>query len=117
MGAGLHLDARSANGVIQALARKGDKDGALRVFKLMKEQGIARNNVTFNSVAIPFAASGDWERVEDLMFKLRSAGLTYGEREYSCLLSAYAKAEPKQLKRAERVFRDMVFEGVEPNEH
>ncbi|CAE8605124.1 unnamed protein product, partial [Polarella glacialis] len=109
-------DTRVFNAALKACVDAKDFVRLGKLYERMREEGVAQDAATFTTMALLYARRGDFDRVEDLMFEAREAGFPRLEREYSCLLSAYANARPREPKRAERVFRDMVTEGVAPND-
>merc|ERR1719215_2080348 len=83
----------------------------------MKARGVEPEASTYTTIALPYAKAGDFGQVEALMYESYTVGHRWREREYSVLLSAYGNAKPKEQRKAERAFRELVGAGVEANEH
>merc|ERR1740130_1065728 len=84
----------------------------------MKLAEVLPNSFSYNSVAKPFVALGDYKKVEQLMANLRSDGLSFDDFCLTSLLHAYGNAKPKQQQRAEAAFQEFVAEnpkGVSSN--
>jgi len=109
-------NAISYNAVLDACAKAGDTERSATTFDAMKEHGIQPTIVTYASLARPFARKGVWRKVEEIKNSLLEDGLFVNEHFLSIALSAYARARPKQPKRADRIFREAVGSGVLPNE-
>merc|ERR1719217_1770054 len=114
--AGVQPNAISYNAVLDACAKSGDSDRSATTFEAMKEHGIVPTIVTYASFARPFARKGVWRKVEDIKGQLEADGLYVNEHFLSIALSAYARARPKQPKRADRIFREALSNGVRPND-
>eukprot|EP00746_Dinoflagellata_sp_MGD_P161642 gnl/MRDRNA2_/MRDRNA2_88861_c0_seq1.p1 gnl/MRDRNA2_/MRDRNA2_88861_c0~~gnl/MRDRNA2_/MRDRNA2_88861_c0_seq1.p1 ORF type:complete len:434 (+),score=80.67 gnl/MRDRNA2_/MRDRNA2_88861_c0_seq1:162-1304(+) len=116
MKTGVEMNAISYNAVLDACAKAGDAERSATTFDTMKDAGIQPTIVTYASLARPFARKGVWRKVEDIKGQLLEDGLAVNEHFLSIALSAYARARPKQPKRADRIFREAVEGGVVPNE-
>merc|ERR1719453_2675570 len=70
----------------------------------MKDSGAIPNSFSYNTVAKPFAARGEYHKVEQLMRDLRMNGLPLDDFCMSSLLNAYGNAKPKQKEHAAAAF-------------
>lgn len=112
----MQLDTTAFNVALNACVQAKDLPRFLQLYSRMGELQISPDDITYRTLALPYARRGDFERVEDLMFELTKAGFRKREREYSLIISAYANARPsREPKRAERAFRDLVADGVVVN--
>merc|ERR1719456_52686 len=109
-------NAISYNALLDACAKASDAERSASTFDAMKSAGIQPTIVTYASLARPFARKGVWRKVEEIKDQLLEDGLHVNEHFLSIALSAYARARPKQPKRADRIFREAVSSGVVPNE-
>jgi pentatricopeptide repeat domain-containing protein 1 len=114
--AGVQPNAISYNAVLDACAKSGDSEKSATTFEAMKDAGIVPTIVTYASFARPFARKGVWRKVEEIQSQLQADGLGVNEHFLSIALSAYARARPKQPKRADRTFREALSNGVVPND-
>merc|ERR1719335_269439 len=114
---GLEPSVKSYGAVIDACARAGQPEDALELFDEMTRREIRPSLVTFTSLARGFAAKGDFQTVEEIQARLPSAGLSPNAHFLSTLITAYVNTRPRQPKRAERVFRQAVQDGVETNDY
>eukprot|EP00927_Polykrikos_kofoidii_P063607 TRINITY_DN58451_c0_g1_i1.p1 TRINITY_DN58451_c0_g1~~TRINITY_DN58451_c0_g1_i1.p1 ORF type:complete len:543 (-),score=60.23 TRINITY_DN58451_c0_g1_i1:64-1692(-) len=108
-------DVVSYNAVLNACVKAGEVARMWRVHAGMKTQKVRPDAVTYTTMALPYSKRGDIERVEAFMQDSMAAGYKRGLREYSCLLSAYANAFPRPIKKVELAFRELVTSGIHPN--
>merc|ERR550537_1428875 len=78
----------------------------------MRRAGVQPNSFTYNSAAKPYAARGNYRKVEKLVEDLRRDGLPWDDFCLTSLLYAYSNAKPRQRQRAEEVFQEFAAEGV-----
>merc|ERR1719161_95150 len=81
--------------------------------KKMKQCGVRPNSFSYNSVAKPFVAKGDYKKVEEIMGDLRDDGLAMDDFCLASLLHVYNNAKPKQHHLAELAFRRHAAESAE----
>merc|ERR1719215_289289 len=113
----LEPDFIAFNSTFNACVQANDLPRLWRVWELMKAKGVAPEASTYTTLALPYSKAGDFGRVEALMYESYTMGNKWREREYSVLLSAYANAKPKEQRKAERAFRELVGAGIKANEH
>merc|ERR1711957_363475 len=107
-------DANACNAALFACVRAQDLPRLWKIYDLMVTNHIAADRVTYNSLAQIYSRCGDTERVEDIMYQCEMAGFALTEREYACLLAAYGNAWPRNVRKADNVFRSMVTTGITP---
>lgn len=113
--AGVKPNIVSFNSLIAADA--SDLKRCRQIFLRMEAEGLSPNIISFTCLATPLAHKGDWDSVEALHEELRNRGITINDYFLYMLLTAYAKARPRQSERATATFRACVAEGVKPNKH
>lgn len=101
-----------ANAVLHAHCRKGDVKGAINFFKKMKELGINHDEQSY--LEIIRVLSKDYHKVLEMLFKMEQENIIPNLAIYTDVLFCLAKNH--KYKEAIKVYRDMITNGIKPEE-
>eukprot|EP00899_Mesostigma_viride_P017211 jgi/Mesvir1/25491/Mv01749-RA.1 len=102
---GVAADTVSYNTIINGYAGVPCVASALGVARLMEEEGVAPDRVTFRSVLKACANAGDVREATATIQRMRSRGFPAGAPEVNWLLLAHARARRRTSDQQERVRR------------
>lgn len=110
---GLEPNVVSYTAVIDGCAKAGDAAGAVRWFETMLHNSITPNAVSYNAVINGFARLGDTENAVAWLERMRRA-MPPDKISYNSALHSCSNAQPPRADEAERLFREMWTEGLDP---
>ncbi|KAJ4839110.1 hypothetical protein Tsubulata_014920, partial [Turnera subulata] len=102
------------NVLIKGLCKKGDVEGAGKVFDEMPKMGMIPNVVTYTTILGGYASRGDMVSAKNVFRDLFDRGWLPDATTYTVLMDGYCRQG--RLDEAIKVMDDMEENGVEPNE-
>ena len=91
----------------------GQWQEALKLLNEMAQDGVAANEVCYNSAISACGKAGEWEKAVALLREMRDGGLTPDELNYNSAISACGKAA--QWAHAIRLLREMAVQRLCPD--
>ncbi|GAA0150568.1 hypothetical protein LIER_09486 [Lithospermum erythrorhizon] len=106
-------DRVSWNAIITGYCQKGDIEGGMRLFELMKEDGTDPGLVTWNILISSYNLLGRCDVAKEMMKEMDGCGIEPDIFTWTAMISGFVQDNtPNQ---ALEVFEEMVLDGVEPN--
>ncbi|KAG9148980.1 hypothetical protein Leryth_010590 [Lithospermum erythrorhizon] len=106
-------DRVSWNAIITGYCQKGDIEGGMRLFELMKEDGADPGLVTWNILISSYNLLGRCDVAKEMMKEMDGCGIEPDIFTWTAMISGFVQDNtPNQ---ALEVFEEMVLDGVEPN--
>jgi len=115
--AGVMNDVVVYSSVIDACAKSGDAERAMRIFRRMQAKGLKPHVLAYTALARPFAYRGDWIKVETIAQEMAADGIRRNEYFIYAQLVAYGASQPRQAQSAEQCFRNAISDGIPVNDH
>lgn len=106
---GTFPDAFVGNALIDAYAKCGCMEEAVKVFNMMEFKDV----VSWNAMVTGYSQSGNFEAAFELFKNMRKENIPLDVVTWSAVIAGYAQRGCGQ--EALNVFRQMVFSGLEPN--
>lgn len=113
--AGITLDFRCYNVLVDGLRILGYLDEALQVFDIMHDRGVPCTGHLWKSLVLSYCKRGLVEEAELLSTEMESQGFFLDKTIYTTLINGYCKK--KKLKMAMRLFMKMMKKGCEPDSY
>jgi len=115
MEAGVEMDVISYNAVIHACAKAGKPERAEHWLARAMEAGVEMDVISYTAVINACAKAGNPERAEHWLARAREARVEVDVLIYTAAINACIRARSRQPHRAERLFRQMLSEGIQPD--
>ncbi|KAL9229167.1 hypothetical protein vseg_004663 [Gypsophila vaccaria] len=106
-------DIVSWNALISGYCQSGENGEALRLFNLMRDEGIEPDLLTWNVLIAGYSHAGDFDAAIGLMRKMRSSGTCPDVFTWTSLVSGLA--QQNRVVEALELFREMLSVNVQPN--
>ncbi|KAK3135916.1 hypothetical protein QOZ80_5BG0425250 [Eleusine coracana subsp. coracana] len=102
-------DAFVGNGLIDAYAKCGSMEDAVKIFNIME----SKDEVSWNAMVTGYSQSGNFEAAFKLFNNMRKENIPLGVVTWSAVIAGYAQRGCGQ--EALDAFRQMIIHGSEPN--
>jgi leucine-rich PPR motif-containing protein len=107
---GIPADAQAYNSLINAYAKAGETDRALKVLYDMDEANVSPTVVTFNTLIESCARTGKPQRANEVFKMMEKRGLKPDERSYSAIVQSCCQAG--QVEAAFKLVQKMDADGI-----